>query len=69
MLHRLFSSFDALAEQHGVLKVEAHQPARDAAGVCDVGVTPWWSEQVETIGDAYIAATNIRNNQVRGSTL
>jgi hypothetical protein len=61
MLHRLFSSFDALAEQHGVLKVDATQP--DVACVL-VGVTPGWSEQVETIGDAYIAATNIRNNQV-----
>ncbi len=60
MLHRLFSSFDALAEQHGVLKVNASYAYR----CCIAFPLKLSSTQVETIGDAYIAATNIRNNQV-----
>jgi hypothetical protein len=60
MLHRLFSSLDALAEQYGVLKV--CKPPLLECFHCNDSLT--LSHQVETIGDAYIAATNIRNNQV-----
>ena len=59
MLHRLFSSFDALADQHGVLKVNAMTSA-----ALVLSPQRWPFQQVETIGDAYIAATNLRNNQV-----